>query len=199
MAHLELSERSDFNPFEFCFAFKDLDGNPTNIAEQKDAQEFLNLSFDRIENLLRSTKMKYLLQSVFGGQTCSQVVCKECGKVKNRIEDFYNLSLTVKDTKSMADSLQKLIDGEVINDYECDNCKKKVDISKRILISQAPNVLIVHLQRIIFNFDTFRNDKINSFFEFPFHLDLKPYSFYEVMKKENRLGKKNQEDGEEPE
>jgi ubiquitin C-terminal hydrolase len=89
--------------------------------------------------------MKYLLQSVFGGQTCSQVVCKECGKVKNRIEDFYNLSLTVKDTKSMADSLQKLIDGEVINDYECDNCKKKVDISKRILISQAPNVLIVHL------------------------------------------------------
>jgi hypothetical protein len=62
-----------------------------------------------------------------------------------------------------------------------------VDISKRVLISQAPNVLIVHLQRIIFNFETFRNDKINSFFEFPFQLDLKPYSFYEVMRKENRL------------
>ena len=99
----------------------------------------------------------------------------------------------------MADSLQKLIDGEVINDYECDNCKKKVDISKRILISQAPNVLIVHLQRIIFNFDTFRNDKINSFFEFPQLLDLKPYSFYEVMKKENRLGNKNKEDAEDGE
>ena len=37
MAHLELSERSDYNPFEFCFAFKDLDGIPTNISEQKDA------------------------------------------------------------------------------------------------------------------------------------------------------------------
>ena len=124
-------------------------------------------------------------------------MCLECGTCKNRIEDFYNLSLTVKDIKSMGDSLQKLIEGEVINDYECDTCKKKVDISKRILLSQTPNVLIVHLQRIIFNFDTFRNDKINSFFEFPSHLDLKPYSFYEVMKRENRLKKKVAKDGEE--
>jgi ubiquitin carboxyl-terminal hydrolase 34 len=157
------------------------------------------LSFDRIENLLRGTTQKYLLQSVFGGQTCSQVVCQECGKVKNRIEDFYNLSLTVKDTKSLYDSLQKQIEGEVINDYECDNCKKKVDISKRVLISQAPNVLVVHLQRIVFNFDHFRNDKINTFFEFPNQLDLRPYSFYEVMKKENRLKKKGGDDGEEAE
>ena len=37
VAHLELSERTDYNPFEFCFAFKEFDGNPTNTAEQKDA------------------------------------------------------------------------------------------------------------------------------------------------------------------
>jgi len=95
-------------------------------------------------------------------------VCLECGTCKNRIEDFYNLSLTVKDIKSMQESLQKQIEGEIINGYECETCKKKVDISKRVLLSSAPNVLIVHLQRIIFNFDTFRNDKINSFFEFPY-------------------------------
>lgn len=97
----------------------------------------------------------------------------------------------------MYESLQKLIEGETINNYECDKCKKKVDISKRVLISQAPNVLIVHLQRIIFNFETFRNDKINTFFEFPYQLDLKPYSFYEVMRKENRI--KVPKEGEEQE
>lgn len=86
----------------------------------------------------------------------------------------------------MHESLQKQIEGEIINGYDCETCKKKVDISKRVLLSSAPNVLIVHLQRIIFNFDTFRNDKINTFFEFPYHLDLNPYSFYEVMKKEGR-------------
>lgn len=56
----------------------------------------------------------------------------------------------------------------------------------------------MHLQRIIFNFDTFRNDKINSHWEFPYQLDLKPYSFYEVMKKENRIGgAKGEEEGDE--
>lgn len=126
------------------------------------------------------------------------MVCSECGKVKNRIEDFLNLSLTVKDIKSMQDSLQKMIEGEIINDFMCDSCNKKVDISKRTLISQTPNVLIVHLQRIIFNFETFRNDKINSYFEFPNVLDLKPYSFTEVMRKENRKNPKDvtNEDGE---
>lgn len=33
IAHLELSERSDYNPREFCFAFKEFDGSPTNTAE----------------------------------------------------------------------------------------------------------------------------------------------------------------------
>lgn len=61
MAHLELSERSEYNPFEFCFAFKDFEGNPTNTGEQKDAQEFLNMAFDRMENLLRPTTRKYLM------------------------------------------------------------------------------------------------------------------------------------------
>ncbi len=193
-AHLELSERQDYNPMEFCFSFKEMDGNPTNLGEQKDAQEFLNLSFDRIENQLKNTAQKHLLYSVFGGKTCSQLICPECGKVKNKAEDFYNLSLTVKDIKGMYESLQKLLEGEVISDFRCDGCKKKVDIKKRTLISSTPNVLIVHLQRIIFNFDTFRNDKINTYFEFPYHLDLKPYSFYNVMEKEERFKKEQEED-----
>jgi len=115
------------------------------------------------------------------------MVCKECGKVKNRPEMYLNLSLTVKDLKSVEESLQKQVEGEIINDYQCDGCNKKVDLSKRSLISKTPNVLIVHLQRIVFNFDTFQNDKLNSFMEFPNTLDLKPYSFHEVMGKEGRL------------
>ena len=120
--------------------------------------------------------------------------------MRNRIEDFYNLSLTVKDIKSVHESLQKLVEGEVINDYQCEGCGKKVDVSKRMLISQTPNVLIVHLQRLVFNFDTFKNDKLNNYFEFPHQLDLKPYSFYEVMKKEKRIKepKEGDEDEQEP-
>ena len=107
MAHLELSERQDYNPKGFCFSFKEFDGAPTNTAEQKDAQEFLNVLFDRLDEALKPTPRKYLLQSIFGGKQINQMVCQECGKVKNRIEDYYNLSLTVKDIKSVHESLKK--------------------------------------------------------------------------------------------
>ena len=40
---------------------------------------------------------------------------------------------------------------------------------------------VVHLQRLVFNFDTFENDKLNSRFEFPYILDLKDYSYKKVM------------------
>jgi ubiquitin carboxyl-terminal hydrolase 34 len=125
---------------------------------------------------------------VFGGKTCSQIVCQSCGKVKNRLEDYYNLSLTVKDIKSVGDSLEKQVEGEIISGFKCDGCNKEVDVQKRTLITETPNVLIIHLQRIVFNFDTFQNDKLNQHFEFPALLDLKPYSYHEVMRREG-LGK----------
>ena len=33
IAHLELSERSAYNPAGFCFAFKEFNGQPTIICE----------------------------------------------------------------------------------------------------------------------------------------------------------------------
>ena len=47
-------------------------------------------------------------------------------------------------------------------------------------------MLIVHLQRLVYNFDTFQNDKINTRFEFPPLLNLKEFSYKEVMQKEGR-------------
>ena len=40
-SYLLLSERVDYDPYDFIYSFKDFDGNPTKIYEQKDAQEFL--------------------------------------------------------------------------------------------------------------------------------------------------------------
>ena len=57
---LELSERAEVDPFDFCFAYKDLTGEPTNVAVQCDSQEFLHFFFDRMEDVLRGTSQKYL-------------------------------------------------------------------------------------------------------------------------------------------
>lgn len=50
------------------------------------------------------------------------MICPNCGKVKNRIEDFFNLSLGIKGINSIGKALEKMIEGEVINDYKCSGC-----------------------------------------------------------------------------
>lgn len=43
-----------------------------------------------------------------------------------------------------------------------------------------PNVLFVHLQRILFDYNTFTNKKVINKFEFPMILDLSKYAFKEA-------------------
>jgi len=45
----------------------------------------------------------------------------------------------------------------------------------------------VHLQRIVFDFDTLRNQKLNDRVEFPNVLNLKEYMTEEVLKKDEVL------------
>jgi hypothetical protein len=59
-ANLELSEREFFDSIDYCFSFK-VDGQPTILHEQKDALEYINLKFDKIESLLKNTPHKYLI------------------------------------------------------------------------------------------------------------------------------------------
>ena len=185
-AHLEATERICYNPTQFCFAFKDQDGKPTNISIQQDAQEFLNLILDRLEFSLKHTQEKYLLQNIFGGKTCNRLICKGgCGNIRDNYEDFLNLSLGVKRNNTLYESLSKFVAEEQISDFFCEKCNKKVNVVKRACLSDLPNILIIHLQRLVFNYDTLTNDKINSRLEFPKELDLDPYTVEGLEKKED--------------
>ena len=175
IGNLEFSDRKDFNPFKFCFSLKDYEGLPIKVNMQQDAQEFLNIFFDKLEICLRNSCFKYILQGVFGGKICTQLICSQCGKIKENHENFYNISLEVKNLKTIYESFNKFISGEIISDYECSNCEKKVETTKKSTILELPNILILHLQRIVFNMDTYSNQKINSRLEFPFDLDLEAY------------------------
>lgn len=61
---LELTDRESYNPVDFCFSYKTR-GQPTNVREQCDAQEFITGSFDKIEESLKGTPMRHIVKSVF--------------------------------------------------------------------------------------------------------------------------------------
>lgn len=112
--------------------------------------------------------------------------CKNCGNLRQRLEDFYNLSLEVKNQKSVHDGLRKFVAGEIISDYQCEACNQKVELEKKATIDRLPNTLIVHLQRIVFDFDTLRQVKLNDRVEFPNVLNLKEFTTAEVLKKDKK-------------
>jgi len=48
------SEKQYVNPKGFCHAFKDWEGNPTNVLEQMDVEEFFNMFMDRLETAIKN-------------------------------------------------------------------------------------------------------------------------------------------------
>ena len=69
---LQHSHRKAYLPVDFCHAFKDWDGNPTNLYVQQDADEFLKRAFDQIEGLLNQVEGLLAHIPEAGGKSCSE-------------------------------------------------------------------------------------------------------------------------------
>lgn len=57
-----------------------------------------------------------------------------------------------------------------------------MDIEKKTVVDKLPNTLIIHLQRIIFDMDTFMNKKLNNRIEFPNVLNMRAFMKDHVLK-----------------
>ena len=185
--YLNYSDRKFYSPESFVYSFKDYDGNPTNINIQCDAQEFLLRFMDQIENLLKNTKYKYLINSIFVGISSTNLKCKNsnCENVNTRKEKIYDISLDISNCFNLKDCLNKYIGEENIEDYKCDKCKNKITHVKNTLLEYLPNILIIHLQRNKFNYETFQLEKINSRIEFEKTINIKNYTIDKNNKNKN--------------
>ena len=180
--YLTYTSYGEVIPKELTFSIKNYEGQPINTNEMQDSNEFYLNFCDNIEESLKKTKYEYLIKNLFIGKLCNKNFCTSCGNITYRFEDFKDITLDVKDLKNIYESLDKYISEDNIEDYHCSNCNKKVTLKKCALISSLPNILIIHLNRIIINTEYDKQQKINSRFEFPKELDLKKYCL------ENNIG-----------
>lgn len=82
------------------YSYKDQEQGmqPVNVRTQKDAREYVETVFDRLETGLKDSQgEKYLCQNVFEGETASLQCCKNCGNISQRNELFYFLTTSCKD------------------------------------------------------------------------------------------------------
>eukprot|EP01138_Halocafeteria_seosinensis_P000815 gb/GECG01000836.1/.p1 GENE.gb/GECG01000836.1/~~gb/GECG01000836.1/.p1 ORF type:complete len:3386 (+),score=415.52 gb/GECG01000836.1/:1-10158(+) len=171
-----LSDRQDYNPRPFCSAFRPL-GEPVNVLQQQDAEEFVTFFMDMVDNVVQGTRQEGLVKRYLTGSTITQIVDPSNGRIlSERQEPFHHLTLTVKNHKNVEEALESLIQGETIEDYHYEPEDRRMTITRRSRLGRLPANLVLHCKRFEFNLETFQVDKVNSRFEFPDSLSLWPYT-----------------------
>ena len=90
--YLDQTNRMDFNPNDFCVAYKPF-GDSVNVMVQQDVQEFVGMFFDHLEKGLSETPLKNIVDSFYTGKTINLFKCHDCEKTKKVEEKFYSISL----------------------------------------------------------------------------------------------------------
>jgi ubiquitin carboxyl-terminal hydrolase 9/24 len=75
---LKISQRQYYDPRLFCYSYKDYEGNPINVLEQMDVDEFFNNIMDKLEGLIKTNKNSGIIKRVFGGVLSNELICKGC-------------------------------------------------------------------------------------------------------------------------
>ena len=157
LAGLKFSHKQFIDPRRLCLSFKGPDGNPINVLEQMDADEFFNEFFDRLETILKGNPADSQIKRIFCGVLSNELICKGCPHYSEREEVFHTLGLQVKNKRNIHESLQSFIQGEMLegpNAYFCETCNKKIPTLKRVCVKKLPNIMILVLKRFEFDYDT---------------------------------------------
>jgi ubiquitin C-terminal hydrolase len=184
--YLKLSQKKYYDTKPFCATFKDYDGEPIRVEEQKDINEFASMLFDKLES---SKDCANLLSRCFGGKLVSQVISMESAYRSEREEPFYMITVEVKNKSTLEEALELFVAGERLsgdNRIMDDAENRKVEAVRRCSIRSLPQTLIIHLKRFEFDLSTMERRKINDKLAFPFDLDMFPYTEEGILRREKQ-------------
>ncbi len=80
-AYLELTSRADYVPTGFCLAYKPF-GESVNVMMQQDVQEFASMFFDQLENKIKDTPFRKVIDTFYAGKTTNLFSCHDCNQTK---------------------------------------------------------------------------------------------------------------------
>uniref|UniRef100_A0A673IBS6 Ubiquitin carboxyl-terminal hydrolase 24 n=1 Tax=Sinocyclocheilus rhinocerous TaxID=307959 RepID=A0A673IBS6_9TELE len=149
------------------------------VREQQDAYEFFTSLVDQLDEHLKKIGREQIFRNTFQGIFSDQKICKDCPHRYEREETFMALNLGVTSCQSLEISLDQFVRGEVLdgsNAYYCEKCKEKRITVKRTCIKSLPSVLVIHLMRFGFDWESGRSIKYDEQIRFPWVLNMEPYT-----------------------
>ncbi|XP_069472111.1 ubiquitin carboxyl-terminal hydrolase 40 isoform X2 [Ambystoma mexicanum] len=148
-------------------------------TRQHDVQELNRILFCALESSLVGTSGHDLINQLYHGTVVNKIVCKECGNISERQEDFLDLTVAVKDVSSLEEALYNIyVEEELFDDdnlYRCSACNKLVRASKSAKLRNLPPFLTFSLLRFNFDFVKCERYKETNRYTFPLQINLKPF------------------------
>ena len=188
--HLRESQMQYYTPEGLWKIFR-LWGQEINICEQQDAFDFFTSLTDQIDEYLKSIKQDEIFHKQFEGIFANQMICIDgCHHRYEGEERFMALNLPIK-VHSLNESLNQFVKGELLdgtNAYFCAKCQEKRTTIKRLCIKKLPPLLCIQMKRFGFDWENNRALKFDDYFQFPFVLNMEPYTVESVNKHETFVG-----------
>jgi len=149
-AYMQETLLKSVDPQAIADSINTYDNSPVDVSIQMDVDEFYNLLFDRCESQILSDADKKRFRSFYGGQIVQQIKSKECPHISERLEPFSAIQCDIQGKRSLAESLDAYVAGEVMeggrcahhlgrntlnvhkdNKYSCTSCGSYVNAEKR--------------------------------------------------------------------
>ena len=165
-----------------------------NVHQQMDVDEFFADILNKLEKRLKKSENENLIKYFFQGRLNDNLIFQEgCMHHRTNVNDFYSIQLQVKNKKNINESLDTLLEGELMNGDNCiycSQCDKKFPAIKNQCFKILPRILMFVLKRFEFNYDTNRKLKINDYYEFPIELDMNKYTNEYIYNKNDKQNNK---------
>lgn len=120
------------------------------------------------------------ISSLFAGQHASRLKCTTCRNTSTTYEAFYSISVEIPRSgrSDIYHCLRSYCQEEMLRGdevWKCPYCKREREAAKKITITRAPQILVVHFKRFSAS-KTESARKVHTPIDFPLHgLDMGPY------------------------
>ncbi|KAK6325313.1 hypothetical protein J4Q44_G00046550 [Coregonus suidteri] len=153
--------------------------NNSEESRQHDVQELNRILFSALEHSLVDTSGSAFIHRLYHGTTVNSIVCKVCGNVSQRQEDFLDLTVCVRGVCGLEGALwdmfveEEMFEGS--NLYRCGQCDQLVTAAKSAKLRKLPPFLTVSLLRFNFDFAKCERYKETGRYTFPLAINLRPF------------------------
>ncbi|KAM4542615.1 ubiquitin carboxyl-terminal hydrolase 40 isoform 2-T2 [Odontesthes bonariensis] len=153
--------------------------NSSEGTNQHDVQELNRILFSALEHSLVGTSGSTFIQRLYHGTIVNSIVCKECGNVSQRQEDFLDLTACVCGVCSLEEALWNMFVEEEFfegnNLYRCAQCDRLVTAAKSAKLKKLPPFMTMSLLRFSFDFAKLERYKETGRYSFPLTINLRPF------------------------